>query len=83
MTIKEIIESIANREIEKYHCNGICPRYFEDICEINNWEFDLDPNDYNGWQVDWSATIIIDGTKVVNVFGTMYNGTADLYLSNG
>lgn len=77
--MKEIIEKIANREIEKHHFVGVCPRYFEDLCEINNWNFDLN-SDYNGWQVDYWATITIDNTKVVYINGTMYNGTADLYF---
>ena len=72
--VKKVARKISNEERLKY----VCPKVFEEVCEVNGWCFEYYP-EINGWQADWWADIIIDG-QIVRVSGTMYDGTASIYI---
>jgi hypothetical protein len=51
---------------------------FERVCEDNHWYFEYNP-ETNGWEIDWWATITID-KQIIHVSGTMYCGTAHVFV---
>lgn len=79
-TIEDSVKKLLKGFTTSVFLNDVYPSLFELVCNINNWEFNID-EDYNGWEVDWSADIITDsGTIVIN--GSMYYGSAFLELRN-
>lgn len=78
-TIADIIKKLAKGFIKEAHLDYVCPHLFEKVCEKNGWIFELDDYSYNGWEVDWWANIIID-KQIIRISGTMYYGTAHIYL---
>ena len=72
--VKKVVKKISNEECLKY----VCPKVFEEVCKTNGWYFEYYP-EINGWQADWWADIIID-EQIIRVSGTMYDGTASIYI---
>ena len=77
--VADSIKSIAKGFKEEIILSNVSPGVFEQVCEENGWEFNID-SDYNGWEVDWCAYITVD-SYTINVCGCMYYGTANLTLN--
>lgn len=75
--IIQAIKNIDNGSTKEYHFIKTCPALLETICNDNNWEFEMDEDGYNGWEVDWSATIRTNNATI-SVSGSMYYGTVIL-----
>lgn len=80
--IEDAIKRVAKGFTEFENLDFVCPGLFEKVCETTHWKFELDDYGYNGWEVDWWGTIIIDSITI-SISGCMYYGTAHLELNNG
>lgn len=77
--LEQAVKHLVDKEIDRfYFVTNACPGFFEKECERIGWKFDID-YDYNGWDVDWWGTITADKNKI-NIYGSMYYGTATLRL---
>ena len=78
--IESAVKSLIRGDIKQFNfIEGACPAYFERECERLGWKFELDEG-YNGWEVDWWATITTSEDVEINVYGSMYYGTAELSM---
>lgn len=77
-TIGEAIKKVAKGFVKDVHLDGVCPGIFETVCEDNHWYFEYNP-ETNGWEIDWWANIMID-KQIIRVSGTMYYGTAHIFI---
>lgn len=77
-TIADAIKKVAKGLTDKVKLSYVCPGVIEKVCENNHWYFEYD-SETNGWEVDWWATITID-KQVIRVSGTMYYGTARIFI---
>lgn len=83
-TLKSIAEiGFSEEELKhiletEYSEANVSPGVFEQVCEENGWEFNID-SDYNGWEVDWWGDVTINDV-IVDIYGCMYYGTAKLTL---
>ena len=78
--IRKAIESFINGYNGVHIIDLACPNAFEQVCNENGWIFEIDL-DYNGWEVDWSGQIFANDI-IINVFGSMYYGNANLYIKD-
>lgn len=77
-TIADTIKKVSKGFVKDIRLDGVCPGLFENVCEENGWIFEYD-SETNGWEVDWWANIIID-KQIIRVSGTMYYGTARIFI---
>ena len=77
-TIEDAIKKVAKGFVKDVHLDGVCPIMFDWVCEDNHWYFEYNP-ETNGWEIDWWANIIID-KQIIRVSGTMYRGTAHIFI---
>lgn len=77
-TIADSIRKVAKGFTKEVKLNYVCPGLFEKVCENNRWNFELDFN-YNGWEAYWWANVIIN-KQIIRISGTMYYGTASIYI---
>ena len=75
--IESAVKCLISGDIKKFDL--IEGAYFERECERLGWKFELDEG-YNGWEVDWWATITTSEDVEINVYGSMYYGTAELSM---
>ena len=75
--VAQVIKDIDNGDWSEYHFYKMCPALLESICDGNDWEFEMDDDVYNGWEVDWCAKIRTDNATI-SVSGSMYYGTINL-----
>lgn len=75
--VAQVIKDIDNGDWSEYHFYKMCPALLESICDDNDWEFEMDDDVYNGWEVDWCAKIRTDNATI-SVNGSMYYGTINL-----
>lgn len=78
-TIADSIRKVAKGFTKEVKLDYVCPGLFEKVCENNHWNFELDDYGYAGWQVDWWANVIIN-KQIIRISGTMYYGTASIYI---
>ena len=79
-SLEQAVNMLLDDTIRKFNfITGVCPGYFEKECERLGWKFELDEG-YNGWEVDWWGTITTSENIEVNVYGSMYYGTAELSM---
>lgn len=78
--VEDSIKKVYKGFIKEIHLNNVFPYVFEQVCEENKWNFYLNP-EYNGWDVDWCATITLDGLSL-NLYGSMYYGTVKIINNN-
>lgn len=78
-TIEDAVKKVSKEFVKEAHLDYVCPQLFEKVCEKNGWIFELDDYGYNGWEVDWWANIWID-KQIIRVSGTMYCGTAHIFI---
>ena len=78
--IESAVKCLISGDIKKFELiEGACPAYFERECERLGWTFELEEG-YNGWEVDWWATITTAEDVEIHVYGCMYYGTAELTI---
>ncbi len=75
--IAQVIKDIDNGDWNEYNFYKMCPGLLENICDANDWEFEMDDDGYNGWEVDWGG-VIKTPNAVINVGGSMYYGTVNI-----
>ena len=62
--VAQVIKDIDNGDWSEYHFYKMCPALLESICDDNDWEFEMYDDVYNGWEVDWCATIRTDNATI-------------------
>ena len=77
-TISDSIRKVAKGFTKEVKLDYVCPGLFEKVCEDNLWNFEYE-SDTNGWEIDWWANIMID-KQIIQVSGSMYYGTASIYI---
>lgn len=75
--VTQVIKDIDKGDTSEYHFYKMCPALLESICDDNDWEFEMDDDGYDGWEVGWGATIRTDNATI-SVDGSMYYGTINL-----
>lgn len=75
--VTQVIKDIDNGDWNDYHFYKMCPALLESICDDNGWEFEMDDDCYDGWEVGWGG-VIKTPNAVINVGGSMYYGTVNL-----
>lgn len=77
-TIADSIRKVAKGFTKEVKLDYVCPGLFEKVCEDNLWNFEYE-SDTNGWEIDWWVNIMID-KQIIRVSGSMYYGTASIYI---
>lgn len=76
--VEDAIKRVAKGFKDEIKLSNVSPGVFEQVCEENGWEFNID-SDYNSWEVDWRGDVTINDV-IVDIYGCMYYGTAKLTL---
>lgn len=79
--VEDAIKRIAKGFSKYESLNFLCPGILERVCKNNNWVCHIN-EEYNGWEVDWWADVIIKNITVC-VYGSMYYGNAKIKINNG
>lgn len=79
--VEDAIKRVAKGFSKHESLDFLCPSILERVCEDNNWICEIN-GEYNGWEVDWWADVIIKKITVC-VCGSMYYGYANIEISNG
>ena len=75
--VTQVIKDIDKGDTSEYHFYKVCPALLDSICEYNNWEFEVQ-DVYTNWEVNWGG-IIKTPNAIINVNGSMYYGTVNIY----
>lgn len=79
--VEDAIKRVAKGFSKSESLDFLCPSILERVCKDNNWVCKIG-EEYNGWEVDWWADVIIKKITVC-VGGSMYYGYANIEISNG
>ena len=79
--VEDAIKRVAKGFSKYESLDFLCPSILERICEDNNWVCKVN-EEYNGWELDWWADVIIKKITI-HVYGSLYYGYANIEISNG